>query len=64
LGGKINVVEREDSKLIFLNKGCFIPKTIENVLISDAPELVYRNRFLTGAMASLNISIGSENLIL
>ena len=61
LGGKINVVEREDSKLIFLNKGAFIPITIDNVLSSDAPEIVYRNKFLANAMVNLNMidTIGS-----
>lgn len=61
LGGKIIVVEREDSKLIFLNKGSFIPQSIENVLTSDAPESVYRNRFLAEAMVNLNMidTIGS-----
>lgn len=61
LGGKINVVESEDSKLIFLNKGSFIPISIENVLKSDAPESVYRNRFLAVAMVNLNMidTIGS-----
>lgn len=43
LGGKINVVEFEDRKLVFSNKGAFIPKSIENVLRSNAPEVQYRN---------------------
>jgi ATP-dependent DNA helicase RecG len=61
LGGKINVVEREDGKLIFSNKGTFIPKSIENVLKSDAPESIYRNKFLAQAMVNLNMidTIGS-----
>jgi len=61
LGGKINVIEREDSKLIFKNKGSFIPQSIENVLKSDAPESVYRNKFLAQAMVNLNMidTIGS-----
>ena len=61
LGGKINVVEREDSTLIFLNKGTFIPQSIENVLTADAPESIYRNRFLAEAMVNLNMidTIGS-----
>jgi len=61
LGGKINVVESEDSKLIFQNSGSFIPKTIENVLTTDAPDAKYRNRFLAQAMVSLKMidTIGS-----
>ena len=61
LGGKINVVEFEDRKLVFSNKGAFIPKSIENVLYSDAPEVQYRNRFLAQAMINLNLidTIGS-----
>lgn len=61
MGGKINLVEFEDRKLVFSNKGSFIPKTIENVLKSDAPEEKYRNRFLAQAMINLNLidTIGS-----
>jgi len=61
LGGKINVVENEDSKLIFTNSGSFIPKSVENVIASDAPESQYRNRFLANAMVNLNMidTIGS-----
>lgn len=61
LGGRIIVVEKEDSTLIFQNSGAFIPKTIENVLLQDAPEASYRNPFLVNAMVSLNMmdTIGS-----
>ena len=61
LGGKINVVEFEDRKLIISNKGSFIPQSIENVLNADAPEEKYRNRFLAQAMINLNLidTIGS-----
>lgn len=61
LGGKINLTEREDSTLIFVNKGSFIPKSVENVLTADAPEVHYRNRFLVNAMVNLNMidTIGS-----
>jgi len=55
MGGKINVVEFEDRKLVFSNKGTFIPQTIENVLKSNAPEEKYRNRFLADAMINLNM---------
>ena len=61
LGGKINVVENEESKLIFLNSGSFIPKTVENLLNSDAPPEKYRNKFLAQAMVNLKMidTIGS-----
>ena len=61
LGGRITVVEKEDSTLIFQNSGEFIPKTIESVLLQDAPEVSYRNPFLVNAMVSLNMmdTIGS-----
>ena len=41
--------------------GSFIPQTIENVIIADAPEPQYRNGFLSNAMVSLNMidTIGS-----
>ncbi|MCP4266833.1 MAG: transcriptional regulator [Candidatus Brocadiaceae bacterium] len=61
LGGKINVIENEDSLLVFSNMGSFIPQTIENVITADAPEPQYRNWFLSNAMLNLNMidTIGS-----
>lgn len=61
LNGKINVVEHEDGKIIFINSGKFIPSSIEEVVISDAPEPIYRNPFLVEAMINLNMidAIGS-----
>lgn len=61
LGGKINVVESEDSSLVFSNLGSFLPVRIENVIKSDAPSEFYRNRFLSDAMVNLNMidTIGS-----
>ncbi len=61
LAGKINVVESEDSHLIFSNVGAFIPLSIEHVIKANAPESRYRNRFLVNAMVSLNMidTIGS-----
>jgi len=61
LAGKINVVEHEDGKLVFLNAGSFIPNSIEEVVIADAPEPTYRNPFLVEAMINLNMidAIGS-----
>ncbi len=60
LGGQINVVEYDD-KLVFSNKGSFIPGNIERVLVSDAPEERYRNQFLVTAMVGLKMvdTIGS-----
>lgn len=61
LSGKINVVEHEDGKLVFINSGSFIPMSIEDVVIADAPEPTYRNPFLVEAMINLNMidAIGS-----
>jgi len=61
MGGKINLVEREDGILIFSNSGDFIPKSIEKVIEADAPETQYRNPFLANAMVNLNMidTIGS-----
>jgi ATP-dependent DNA helicase RecG len=61
LSGKINVVEHEDGKLVFINSGSFIPVSIEEVVIADAPEPTYRNPFLVEAMINLNMidAIGS-----
>lgn len=61
LAGKINIIENEDSVLIFVNMGSFIPQTVENVITSDAPEPQYRNWFLVNAMVNLNMidTIGS-----
>jgi ATP-dependent DNA helicase RecG len=61
LNGKINLVEHEDGKLIFINSGSFIPSSIEEVVIADAPESTYRNPFLVEAMINLNMidAIGS-----
>jgi ATP-dependent DNA helicase RecG len=61
LGAKINVIESENSWLIFDNSGSFIPKSIQNVLNADAPSKEYRNRFLAEAMVNLKMidTIGS-----
>ncbi len=61
LAGKINLVEFEDGKLVFNNAGKFIPESVEEVVISDAPEPTYRNPFLVEAMINLNMidAIGS-----
>ena len=61
LGGQINVVEREDGILTFINSGSFIPGSVEKVVEADAPETEYRNPFLAMAMVNLNMidTIGS-----
>ena len=50
----INLVEGED-RLIFSNYGTFIPQSVEKVVLEDAPEETYRNRFLVQAMFNLNM---------
>lgn len=61
LSGRINVIENEENTLTFSNVGAFIPNSVENVIRTDAPEPKYRNRFLSNAMANLNMidTIGS-----
>lgn len=54
LAGRINVVEREDS-LCFTNKGSFVPGSVQRVVMEDAPEEHYRNRFLATAMFNLKM---------
>ncbi len=54
LGGRINVVELED-QLVFTNLGTFIPGSVERVVIEDAPEEHYRNKFLAVAMFNLKM---------
>lgn len=61
LGGRITIVEKEDSTLTFQNYGSFLPVSIDNVILSDSPEQKYRNTFLVNAMMQLNLidTIGS-----
>lgn len=61
LGGRINVVEKDDDELIFTNLGSFLPENVEKVVFEDAPQEQYRNRFLVEAMVNLKMvdSIGS-----
>jgi len=58
--GRISVVELEDA-LIFSNPGSFIPRTVEQVIASNAPPAEYRNPFLARAMVELMMidTIGS-----
>lgn len=60
-GGKVNVIEKEDGFLIFSNQGDFIPKSVEHVVTSDAPEERYRNKCLANAMVSYGMidTVGS-----
>jgi len=51
---RINVIEMDD-QLIFTNQGSFIPGSVEKVVIDDAPEESYRNRFLATAMFNLKM---------
>jgi ATP-dependent DNA helicase RecG len=52
--GRINVIESED-QLTFTNVGTFIPGSVEKVIIDNAPEEQYRNKFLANAMFSLKM---------
>ncbi|MBL7702576.1 MAG: putative DNA binding domain-containing protein [Ferruginibacter sp.] len=54
-GARINVVEFEDDHLVFSNYGSFLPKSVENVVLKDTPEEVYRNPFLVEAMKNLDM---------
>ena len=54
MGMRIDVIEREDD-LTFINGGTFIPGSVENVVIDNAPESFYRNQFLVTAMTNLKM---------
>ncbi|MBL7712264.1 MAG: putative DNA binding domain-containing protein [Chitinophagaceae bacterium] len=54
-GARINVVEFEDDHLVFSNYGSFLPKSVEEVVLGDSPEEIYRNPFLVEAMKNLNM---------
>jgi ATP-dependent DNA helicase RecG len=54
LHGRIIVVEFPD-RILMTNVGEFLPGDIENVIRQDAPQAVYRNRFLADAMVELNM---------
>lgn len=60
LRGRISLVETSDS-LLFTNAGSFIPGTVEDIIRSDAPPAIYRNKFLADAMVNMNMidTIGS-----
>jgi len=52
--GRINVIERDES-LSFTNLGSFVPGDVQRVVMEDAPEEHYRNRFLATAMFNLKM---------
>ncbi len=54
LAGRVNVIETEDS-LTFTNLGSFVPGNVEQVVMENAPEEHYRNRFLVAAMFNLKM---------
>lgn len=54
-GARINLVEFEDDHLVFSNYGSFLPKSVENVVLKDTPEEVYRNPFLVEAMKNIDM---------
>jgi ATP-dependent DNA helicase RecG len=58
--GRINVVEEPES-LLFTNLGEFLPGSVEEAIIRDAPPELYRNPLLAHAMVNLNMidTIGS-----
>lgn len=60
LHGRVSLVETPDS-LLFTNMGSFIPGTVEDMIRSDSPPAIYRNKFLADAMVNLNMidTIGS-----
>lgn len=67
-GERINVIEYEDSKLIFSNAGVFLPGSVQTVLDSDEPPRFYRNSHLAQAMVSFNmidtVGSGIKNIFL
>lgn len=54
-GGRVNVVEFEDDHLVYSNCGTFLPRSVEEVVLKDVPEEVYRNPFLVEAMKNLDM---------
>lgn len=54
-GARINAIEFEDDHLVFSNYGSFLPKSLEDVVLKDSPEEIYRNPFLVAAMKNLDM---------
>ena len=48
-------MEFEDDHLVFSNYGAFLPKSVEEVVLNDSPEEIYRNPFLVEAMKNLDM---------
>lgn len=59
--GQVNVVEVEDDSLSFSNAGTFLPGSVEEVVMNNVPQEIYRNRRLAEAMVMLNMidTVGS-----
>jgi len=57
---RVNVVEEPESVLV-TNAGEFLPGSVEQVLVQDAPPAFYRNRLLSQVMVDFNMidTIGS-----
>ena len=45
----------EDDHLVYSNYGSFLPRSVESVVLNDAPEEQYRNPFLVEAMKNLDM---------
>lgn len=52
--GRVMVVEFPD-RLLITNVGEFLPGSVESVIEQDAPQAIYRNRFLATAMVELGL---------
>ncbi len=53
-GWRIDIIARGD-RLTLVNAGSFIPESVEKVVIQDAPEPDYRNKFLVEAMTNIGL---------
>lgn len=53
-GWRIDIIARGDC-LTLINAGSFIPESVEKVVIQDAPEPDYRNKFLVEAMTNIGL---------
>jgi len=54
MGGRVNVVETP-SAILVTNVGSFLPGDLDTVIQQDAPQEIYRNTLLAGAMVNLNM---------
>ena len=55
VSGRVNIIEMKD-KVMIVNEGSFIPKSVDNLIINDGyiPPY-YRNTYLAQAMVNLNL---------